>query len=77
MRDLTVKEKLFVAEYRLDSASFDVLSGMLEMDLQGRLRGQVSKSTESSKVIRILSSSCHVECKTARERLRSFLMDIA
>lgn len=50
LRDLAVKEKLLVAEYRLDSASFDVVSGMLEMDLQGRLRGQVSKSTESSKV---------------------------
>ena len=34
LRDLAVREKSFVAEYRLDPASFDVLSGMLEMDLQ-------------------------------------------
>ena len=31
LRELATREKSFVAEYRLDPSSFDILSGMLEM----------------------------------------------
>ena len=66
MRDLATRESSFVAEYRLDPSSFDILSGMLEMDLRVDERmsqistssGAISTKSRLGSALIILAGGC-------------------
>ena len=70
MRDLATRESSFVAEYRLDPSSFDILSGMLEMDLRVDERmsqistssGAISTNSRLGSALIILAGGRRIEC---------------